>query len=71
MDDFSGAVDEYERMIKSRQYYYLVLTKCECPGNEGFWIDTRRNKVGAYDVIIKLYDGRADMRDKQIDEICQ
>ena len=69
-DDFVKADDEFKNMISSGQYNYLVLLKSDYPGNEGFWINTRKD-IGDYDwldIIIKEYN-KADIRDKRINEI--
>ena len=64
------AINEYNRLIKYKeQFYFIRLIYSAHPFSEGYWIEIDKKDLSASDYVMLEYDGRALMRNKQINEI--
>ena len=64
------AVNEFNRILEFKeQFYFIRLVYSSHPYSEGYWIETDKKELSPYDHTMLEYDGRAFMRDKQIDDI--
>ena len=68
-ENHEEAIAEFKKLVESREFYYLRLIHSCHPYSEGFWIETEIKPLHIADDVIDEYDGRAFMRNKQIDEI--
>lgn len=70
-EGFSKALKHFNELIATKDYSYLRLVLSRHPYSEGYWIEYNDIPIADdyYDRIVFEYDGRADYRDKRIDEI--
>ena len=70
-EGYLEALKHFNELIETKDYSYLRLVLSRHPYSEGYWIEYNNQPIANdyYDRIIFEYDGRADFRDKRINQI--